>query len=621
MQAIILAAGMGKRLGRYTANNTKCMVKVNDKTLIEYAIESLLAVNVDRIVIVAGYKAQELREFVGALFSDIVVQYVINPIYDTTNNIHSLWLARDILLADDTILLESDVIFDPSVIRELVNSPAQNLAVVSKFEHWMDGTVTLLDESDNVVSVIDKKHFCWDEIDKYFKTVNIYKFSREFSRKYYVPFLNAYLESYGTSQYYEQVLKILAHMESTELKGMNVSGRLWYEIDDVNDLQIAETLFGDRSNRLELIQKRYGGYWRYPGLLDYCYLVNPFFPPRKMWDEMRSGLQDVVSRYPSGMSVQSTLAAKIFNIPPEMAVVGNGATELIASFFRCTEGRVGVIDPCFNEYSARAGEDRVVRYDSSANDYAYCADTVIPHWRGAADWAILVNPDNPSGHFLSREEAGVFIERCELAGIRPIIDESFADFADPERKFSLFDEGFLVEHPTTVLIKSLSKSHGTPGLRLGCLASADVSLISRLKKDVAIWNINSVGEYFLQIVDKYKRDYESACERVARERNRLAGALHQLACGVYVYPSQANFLMCRLDAQATAKELAEYLFDQNSILIKDLTGKQGFSSSQYFRVAIRTEIENDRLLAGLKRFRPQIAPGRNAEPTMLCAAQ
>lgn len=603
MQAIILAAGMGKRLGRFTANNTKCMVRVNNQSLIERAIDSLLAANISRIVIVAGYKAEELMAYVGACFPRAPIEYVINPIYDITNNIQSLWLAKGHLQADDTILLESDLIFDPSLISDLVKSPEKSLAVVSKFEPWMDGTVTLLDGDSNVVSVIDKKQFSWSEVDTYYKTVNIYKFSREFSNKYYVPFLNAYLESYGTNQYYEQVLKILAYMENTGLKGMRVSGRLWYEIDDVNDLHIAETLFGDRSNRLELIQKRFGGYWRYPGLLDYCYLVNPFFPPRRMWEELKSGLQDVVSCYPSGMTVQSTLAAKIFNVPSEMIVVGNGATELIASLFRCTNGKVGVIDPCFNEYPARAGADRVVRFDSSKNDYIYSADTVIPCWEGQVEWAILVNPDNPSGHFLSRDEVVHFIERCEGARIRPIIDESFADFVDPQEKYSLFDESFMSEHPTLVLVKSLSKSHGVPGLRLGCLASADVSLISRIKQDVAIWNINSVGEYFLQIVDKYKKDYEVACERVARERARLAAELRHLAGDVHVYPSQANYLMCRLDGNITAKELAESLFESESILIKDLTGKHGFKSDRYIRIAIRTELENDRLLAGVKKLK------------------
>ena len=593
---------MGKRLGRYTAGNTKCMVKVNGKTLIEYAIESLLMANITKIVIVAGYKAEELREFVDHSFPQLEIDYVINPIYATTNNIHSLWLAREYLQEDDTILLESDLIFDPCLMADLISNPNKDLAVVSKFEHWMDGTVTLLDRDDTVVSVIDKRHFCWDEIDTYYKTVNIYKFSKEFSARYYVPFLNAYLTSYGTSQYYEQVLKILAYMENTGLKGMRVSGRLWYEIDDANDLHAAETLFGNTAGRLDLMQRRYGGYWRFPGLLDYCYLVNPHFPTFRMWEELRSTFQDVASRYPSGMEVQSLLAAKIFNVPAEMIAVGNGAAELIASLFRCAEGKVGIVDPSFNEYARRVGESQVVRYDASATDYAYSVEALMQHWKGAVKWAILVNPDNPSGHFLSREETEHFIEECELAGIRPIVDESFGDFADPDKRFTLLDEEIAKKHPTLVVIKSLSKSHGVPGLRLGVLASADTALIARLKADVAIWNVNSPGEYFLQILDKYKKDYEASCDRVARERVRLAEELRRMP-GIHVYPSEASYLMCRMDDGMTGRELAELLLEQEGILIKDLRGKNGFHSNRFFRIAVRTEEENDRLLKAVAFLR------------------
>jgi histidinol-phosphate/aromatic aminotransferase/cobyric acid decarboxylase-like protein/choline kinase len=598
MQAIILAAGMGKRLGKYTNDNTKCMVKVNNKPLIEHAIDSLLAADIARIVIVVGYKASGLTDFVSQKYPGLDVVYVLNPVYDTTNNIYSLWLAREYLKADDTILLESDVIFDKSMIAEIVARPEKDLAVVSKFEHWMDGTVTLLNDDETIVNVIDKKHFRWDDISEYYKTVNIYKFSARFASQYYLPFMEAYLNSFGTNQYYEQVLNILAYLENTGLKGMRVSGRRWYEIDDLNDLHIAELIFGAKGSRRELMLARYGGYWRFPGQLDYCYLVNPYFPTPRMWEELKSAFKEVTSQYPSGMAVQSHLAAKIFNVGAETIAVGNGAAELIASLFRCSEGKVGVVDPCFNEYPARVGEERGVRFDSSQIDFNYSPQDLVAGWAGKVDWAVLVNPDNPSGHFLNEADVHIFVEECERAGIRPIVDESFVDFASGEQRFTLFNETYLDRHPGLVVIRSISKSYGVPGLRLGVLASADIALISRIKKDVAIWNINSPGEFFLQIFDKYKRDYVLACNRIADERTRLTLALAAIP-GVYVYPSQANYLLCRLDGAVTARELAECLFEREAILIKDLTGKRGFDSGRFFRIAIRTKDENDRLLDGI----------------------
>jgi histidinol-phosphate/aromatic aminotransferase/cobyric acid decarboxylase-like protein/choline kinase len=555
-------------------------------------------------VIVVGYKAAGLTEFVTGKYPDLDIVYVMNPIYDTTNNIYSLWLAREYLKAEDTILLESDVIFDKSMIVEIVTRPEKDLAVVSKFEHWMDGTVTLLSDDETIVNVIDKKHFRWDDISEYYKTVNIYKFSAKFSSQYYLPFLEAYLSSFGANQYYEQVLNILAYLQNSGLKGMRVSGRRWYEIDDLNDLHVAELIFGAKGTRRDLMLQRYGGYWRFPGQLDYCYLVNPYFPTPRMWDELKSAFKEVASQYPSGMAVQSHLAAKIFNVDAETIAVGNGAAELIASLFRCSEGKVGVVDPCFNEYPARVGGERVVRFDSSRLDFKYSPRDLVAAWAGKVDWAVLVNPDNPSGHFLNETVVHLFIEECEENNIRPIVDESFVDFAEGERRFTLFDEAYLERHSGLVVIRSISKSYGVPGLRLGVLASADLALVSRIKQDVAIWNINSPGEFFLQIFDKYKRDYVLACNRIAEERIRLTLELASIP-GVHVYPSQANYLLCRLDGAVTAKELSECLFEKEAILIKDLTGKRGFTSGQFFRIAIRTKEENDRLLAGIAEVQTQ----------------
>ena len=139
--------------------------------------------------------------------------------------------------------------------------------------------------------------------------------------------MEAYLASFGSNQYYEQVLKVLAYLENTGLKGLQVSGRRWYEIDDPNDLHVAETIFGSKANRLQLMQKRFGGYWRFPGMLDYCYLVNPDFPTNRMWEELKSGMREVVAQYPSGMAEQSILVSKMFNISPESVAVGNGAAD------------------------------------------------------------------------------------------------------------------------------------------------------------------------------------------------------------------------------------------------------------------------------------------------------
>ena len=325
MQALMLAAGMGKRLGRYTKNATKCMVPVNGKTLIEYAIESLVKNNIKKMVIVVGYKSDVLIDFIHSKFNKdnlngMEIEFIENKVYDKTNNIYSLYMAKDALCKDDTILLESDLIFKPEIITKLIESKDPNLAVVSHFESWMDGTCTLLDDQNNITGILDKAHFNWFETEDYYKTVNIYKFSKEFSKDYYVPFLEAYQKAFGKNEYYEQVLKVLSFLSSSTLKGLPVAGDDWYEIDDPADLAIAETRFSKGKEKLKLLQKTYGGYWRYPQLKDYCYLVNPYFPPQKMVDELEASFKTLLTQYPSGAAQMSLLAGKIFNLLPAPGV-------------------------------------------------------------------------------------------------------------------------------------------------------------------------------------------------------------------------------------------------------------------------------------------------------------
>ena len=187
MQALMLAAGMGKRLGRYTQNGTKCMVQINGKALIEYAIEALVKSGVKKFTLVVGYRSDVLKNYIQSKFNEdnlcgMKIDYIENPVYDKTNNIYSLYLAKDVLVQDNTILLESDLIFDEKILNDIIKSPDKDLAMVSLFEPWMDGTCTLMDSDKNIVGMLDKAHFNWADIGNYYKTVNIYKLSKEFSK-------------------------------------------------------------------------------------------------------------------------------------------------------------------------------------------------------------------------------------------------------------------------------------------------------------------------------------------------------------------------------------------------------------------------------------------------------
>ena len=604
MQAIILAAGMGKRLGEHTKNNTKCMVSVNGVRLIDRMLTQLAARELSRVVIVVGYKKDELISHIGDRYDDrIKIEYVHNDIYDKTNNIYSLALAKQYMLEEDTLLLESDLIFDDGMLDLILHDPYPNLALVAKYETWMDGTMVRISEDNDIMSFIPKKAFKYSEKDHYYKTCNIYKFSREFLTTQYVPFLEAYSKAMGNNEYYEQVLRVLTALDRSDLKALPITTEKWYEIDDVQDLDIASAMFSSEDELLGKYYRRYGGYWRFPQLKDYCYLVNPYYPSSRMKDELRANFDVLLTEYPSGMGVNSLLAGKYFGINQDYVVVGNGAAELIKSYVENhVEGNIGIVFPTFEEYPNRAIAERIVKYVPDNADFAYTAQDVKTYFADKTiSTLLLINPDNPSGNFIPVADVLSLIEWAHEQGITMIVDESFVDFTEDFANNSLLHNNILESHRNLVVVKSISKSYGVPGLRLGVLASGDKTLIDRMKKEVAIWNINSFAEFYMQIFGKYEKDYTVACHKFIKERNVFFEEL-QAVQFLRVIPSQANYFLCEVTDRYTATELTQLLLKRYNILIKDCGTKSAFAGKQYIRIAIRDRADNAYFVEALKEL-------------------
>ena len=594
MQAIILAAGMGKRLKDLTQNNTKCMVKVNGVTLIDRMLHQIESQHLSRIIIVVGYEGQKLIDYIGTLDIQTPIIYINNPIYDKTNNIYSLALAKDWLVKDNTLLFESDIIFEDAVLNTLVNDSRDTLALVDKYESWMDGTCVKLNEEDDIIDFVPGKNFDFNNTVDYYKTVNLYKFSKHFSETHYVPFLDAYQAALGENEYYEQVLRVIAMLDQPVIKAKRLSGQRWYEIDDIQDLDIAESLFAtSEDERVKMLQGRYGGYWRYPKMLDFCYLVNPYFPTQKMKDEMKASFDTLLTEYPSGMRVNSLLAGKNFGIHQENIVIGNGAAELIKSLMESLNGKTGFVRPTFEEYPNRYEDS--VSYVPDNPDYSYKADDLMAFFEDyKIENLVVVNPDNPSGNYIPKKDVLRLIDWSKEKGIKLVIDESFVDFADEENS-SIIDQDILDANPHLYVMKSISKSYGVPGIRLGVLASGDVEMIARMKKDVAIWNINSFGEFFMQIFEKYRKADAAALVQSREERNRFQEELKKIK-GIRVIPSQANYVMVEIDRDP--KELTKVMLIKHNLLIKELSGKT--EGKKYLRLAIRDTEDNNKLLAALR---------------------
>lgn len=595
---------MGKRLKDLTKDNTKCMLEVNGKRLIDRLIEQLIDVGIKKFVIVIGYQGQKLIEHIGSRYTGkIEIQYIENEDYATTNNIYSLMLAEKVLLEDDTILFESDLIFEERILRMLLDNPYPDLALVAKYESWMDGTMVQIDKEMNILNFIPKKAFRYEDVSQYYKTVNIYKFSKQFSENQYVPFLDAYCKVMGNNEYYEQVLRVITMLQHNSLKALPIGDAKWYEIDDIQDLDIASTIFSDGVVKWKEYHKRYGGYWRFPNLLDYCYLVNPYFPGEDMKMEIKANFYELITSYPSGMYVNSLLAGKYFGVRQEYICVGNGAAELIkVAMEQFIGGKTGVVFPTFDEYPNRLNAENIVPFIPQNENFSYTADDMIDFYSNKdISLLLLINPDNPSGNFIPKQDVLRLADFLKKKGIRLLVDESFVDFVGDGtayRKNSLLDNEILERYPNMLVMKSISKSYGVPGLRLGVLASCDLELIAKIKREVPIWNINSFAEFYMQIFGKYEGDYAAACVKFAKEREIFYKELQQIEY-LRVIPSQANYFLCEVKDRFTAKELVQKLVD-NNVIVSNCSLKRNIDGVQLVRIAIRDRRDNSRLIEILK---------------------
>ena len=143
-------------------------------------------------------RGEKLKKHIGSRYKKTCnIEYIENPIYDKTNNIYSLSLAQDKMMKDDTLLFESDLIYEEGIVKNLLDNPWPNLALVAKWEYWMDGTVVKIDKDKNILSFVSKELFDFHNTNEYYKTINIYKFSKEFAKNKYIPFLQAYCKAWA----------------------------------------------------------------------------------------------------------------------------------------------------------------------------------------------------------------------------------------------------------------------------------------------------------------------------------------------------------------------------------------------------------------------------------------
>lgn len=358
----------------------------------------------------------------------------------------------------------------------------------------------------------------------------------------------------------------------------------------------------ENSELLKEYYSRYGGFWIYPDMLDYCYLVNPYFNRSKIIDEMESNFRVLVSEYPAGMGVNSKLASECWSVNQEYIIPGNGAAELIKNLMENIEGKIGVVRPTFEEYPNRMLNERVVTYIPENDTFRYDAADLINFFsRNPIANLLLINPDNPSGNFIPIDGVHILAQWCEDNGIRFILDESFVDFSVEFATNSFINNNILEKYPNMIVIKSISKSYGVPGLRLGILCSADIHLIDGMKKQVSIWNINSFAEFFMQIFPKYRDDYNKACYQFLETRKDFELELQKIPF-IKVMPSQANYFFIEVLPPYKPMELCAILLKKYNILASACIAKKGIEPNRYMRISVRNHLDNERFIMAMREL-------------------
>ena len=243
MRAIILAAGMGSRLGAITERLPKPLVQVNNKPIIQYQLEALYQAGINHCTIVLGYLGHQLREHLGNEFGGVNIQFVENPIYKSTNNIYSLWLALRESVEDDIILLEGDLIFDPGLISDLVDSGLTDVAVVDKFSQSMNGTAILAESGYTSFMVLKDQQASDFDYENALKTVNIYVLSNNLVSTKFFPAVSEHILEGNIETFYESVLSELIQNRQIEMAIHPTWPRKWIEIDTTSDLAAAQQMF------------------------------------------------------------------------------------------------------------------------------------------------------------------------------------------------------------------------------------------------------------------------------------------------------------------------------------------------------------------------------------------
>jgi histidinol-phosphate/aromatic aminotransferase/cobyric acid decarboxylase-like protein/choline kinase len=595
-QAVILAAGRARRMRPLSDTAHKTLMPMAGTTILGRIMSALVEAGVERITVATGYRAGDIEAFLAEHFPAADVRLVHNARYEETNNVVSLSLAMDQLEFDrDVLVIECDLLFDPAVVRRLLEHPGSNVALVDQYRVGMDGTVVALRDgyvSDVFPADIQGADFAYH--DK-FKTLNMYRFEREFCRRTLKPLLHTYANVIDANSYYELVLGMLSNIPAHRIAAEVVGGERWVEVDDPNDLVVASYRF-EPERRVEILDRSMGGLWNF-GVLDYTFLANAHFPPGALMAAMRHALPQLIGHYGSTQGVLNDKLSLFLRCQPERIQVLHGAAQAFPILARLLAGRTAARpDPTFGEYP------RCFPWAATYVDQPGLPPADLDQVAADHDVVVVVNPNNPTGTLIDSGTIAALARRHP--DVLWLVDESFLAFSGSKSLVDLLEQDPL---RNVVVLTSLSKTLGVPGLRLGYVYSADPDLIGMIGAELPIWNLSGPAEFFLELLIKFIPAYEESLRLTRADRESLRRRLTELPLVAQVHGSGGNFLLTELVGtdKALAADVRRQLLVGHNIDVKDVSSR--FSSpAPFLRIAVRSQADNEVLLAALGRLSDKV---------------
>jgi threonine-phosphate decarboxylase len=367
-----------------------------------------------------------------------------------------------------------------------------------------------------------------------------------------------------------------------------------------SDTGVRRHLFYETSHSPSLVDLV--GYHEAKEIIDFCFIANPYYPTAEMLQDLQQNLPNLIKSYPSSNPLISQQhLGEVLRVNPKHLIIGNGASELITLINTTFIDRVVVPIPTFGEYIEKLKDHRDAElYPTDPQDHYQLRLPEYLAWarRRNLRALLVINPGNPTGQLIALDEMVEFLERasdCELV----IVDESFIDFAG-ESIPSLLPQADRFSN--LLIVRSMSKHCGVPGLRLGYCYSGNLYILNRLRRFIPTWNLNMLAQYFLSMLPATDAAYHEARRHLIRDVRWLYDALKSVPW-IDAYPTGANFVLFRITNGVTATELQSRLLVEHRMYVRDCSNKVGMDAF-HVRVASQGRARDERLIDALRQFPP-----------------